>query len=180
MRHNLSWVSVSIGMVIGFIFGRITSGAGSTASCVSATLRAIPTTTTAERTSDNYQSFVSNIQDIPVIPTSHPGIQKQVILPSFAIAPNLAALSIANIEPGQSIASHHHPTMFELFYVLSGQGKVTLTPPSNNSNASASSNTKVLSQGVFLQTAPGDFHSFRVEDHRSEPLRMIYFGVTTD
>jgi mannose-6-phosphate isomerase-like protein (cupin superfamily) len=126
-------------------------------------------------------SFVQRVGEIPLQPTSHPGISKQAILQPFDIAANLAGLSIASIEPGKTIEKHCHPTMFEFFYILSGDGYVVLSPA--NSDAKAQSGSKQsLRAGDFLQTAPGDFHSFGVDDdgETKEPLRMIYFGITTD
>jgi quercetin dioxygenase-like cupin family protein len=104
---------------------------------------------------------------------------------SFHIADNVAALSVASIDPGKTIEKHNHPTMYELFFILSGEGYVTLTSSSttpeydNDISTKTTQRTEILKPGVFLQTAPGDFHSFGVDESRQEPLRMIYFGVTT-
>jgi quercetin dioxygenase-like cupin family protein len=194
MRSNISWASILMGLVIGFLVGRISISSDPVSSCDSSLLRTISTIDNTDNHQDNpriknkHHSFVANLPEIPIIPTSHPGITKQVLLQSFEIAKNVAALSVASINPGQMIETHHHPTMFEFFYILSGEGRVTLTTPdggdaisaTTSSSGESSQTTHVLKEGVFLQTAPGDYHSFTVDSNQQDPLRMIYFGITTD
>ena len=174
----LSWSLILLGIFLGFFLGRM--GACSCSFDLSKHVAHTPKTSRAR----DVPSYVMQVNDLPLQPTSHPGIHKQVILKSFEVAENLAALSIANIEVGKTIEKHNHPTMFEFFYILSGEGYVELTPAKDANNFSSTTTTvsrkEVLRQGSFLQTAPGDFHSFGVEENQKVPLRMIYFGVTTD
>lgn len=151
-----------------------------------------PTTTSSNLTnmhdmrkkSSRDSSFVTHLSEIPLQATSHEGVNKQSLVPSFAIHPNLAGLSVASIQPGQTIEKHHHPTMYEFFYVISGEGyvKTTLAQPDNSSSQQPgkSEETFQLRQGSFIQTIPDDFHSFGVGKERTKPLQMIYLGVTTD
>ena len=131
-------------------------------------------------------SFVTHLDQVALQATSHDGVRKQVLLPSFGIAANVAALSVARIAPGQEIPYHHHPTMYEFFFVLAGQGHVGLVRAAAAPKKGVSldfftqnEETIQLRQGSFLQTSPGDYHSFRVDASQTEPLQMIYFGITT-
>eukprot|EP00977_Amphora_coffeiformis_P013513 scaffold3571_cov176-Amphora_coffeaeformis.AAC.29 len=138
-------------------------------------------TTSIQATRKKHSSYVTHLNEIPLQPTSHKGVDKQSLLPPFSIAENLAGLSVASIQPGQTIERHHHPTMFEFFYVISGEGyAVSKNNAQQDSFGSNSEETLKLREGSFVQTVPGDFHSFAVDHVQTKPLQMIYFGVTTD
>ena len=126
-------------------------------------------------------SFVTHLNSIPFQATSHKGVDKQSLLPPFSITENLAGLSVASIQPGQTIEKHNHLTMFEFFYVLSGEGYVISTKRvQQDSPGFKIDETVKLIEGSFVQTVPGDFHSFGVDKDQTRPLQMIYFGITTD
>ena len=135
-------------------------------------------------------SFVSHLKDTPRQATSHVGVDKQVLVPPFEIAQNFAGASLAHIDPGKQIEWHHHPTMYEVFFITAGQGYVSIVDKQDVERRSQSkmdadafskqATTALLHKGSFLLTAPGDYHSFGVDADRTEPMEMIYFGVTTD
>lgn len=162
-----------IGMGIGFFMGRL-----------GAQPRNDPYLSKSKQQQQQSTSFVSHVDQLPLQPTSHAGAYKQVLLSFGSLADNFAGLSRARIEPGQSIEWHHHPTMFECFYVLSGEGYVAMTTQQTSRDDPAQLNaravTSQLTKGSFLLTAPGDYHSFRVDQDKTEPLQLLYFGVTTD
>lgn len=184
-RHTTkttTWTTLLGPLLVGILLGAWWSPLGGTA---------LPMTTTAtgketqHRTSDPppppRRSTVTRLGMYPPQHTSHAGaVTKQVLLPSFTVAPNVATLSVATVPPGAGIAAHMHPTMHEIFFVLSGRGSVTLKPSDVSSSEPTTMPPHTLTEGAFLYTAPGDTHAFAVASAEVEPLRMIYFGVTTE
>ena len=172
----IAWLS--IGVVLGFLLG----GRGSSSHNTTNNQLRVDVDKDAPA-SNKITSFVSHVDELPLQATSHAGVNKKVLSSPFDLASNFAGFSMASIQPGQRIESHHHPTMFEFFFVLSGEGYVATTTIANDASDQQSSNsnnnnevTSPLRKGSFLLTAPGDFHSFRVDNDKTEPLQMMYFG----
>ena len=190
VRAKIHFLWIVVGALIGYILGRTGTSCRFSADERSTTVHQLNTVGKQEFVSDRNgytESFISHQSELPLQRTPHVGVNKQVLLAPFRVADNFAGVSIARVESGQTIELHHHPTMFEFFYILSGEGYVSIiekpkqAKPSHGIRQSDEKGAKSpLVQGSFLLTAPGDYHSFGVEKDKTAPMQMIYFGVTTD
>ena len=98
---------------------------------------------------------VSHLDDIPKRSTSHadqngkPVYKKQIVEP-FQVHPMLAGISVGIFDPAQEVSEHVHETMHEFFYVLEGDGVITVNGVDHTMN-----------EGTFIHVAPNERHSFR-------------------
>jgi quercetin dioxygenase-like cupin family protein len=90
-------------------------------------------------------------------------IHKRVLLQKGDV-PGLIQFAQAQFEPGQVAAVHAHADMYEVFFVQSGQGTI-----------SVDGQTYVLKSGVCISVAPGETHE--VSNTGNETLVLIYFGI---
>lgn len=93
---------------------------------------------------------------------------KQQLIEPFRVISNLAGISIATLQPNQTIEHHAHATMHEFFFVLQGQGEIMR----NNMNY-------VAMPGTFVYVAPGELHGF-VVTQQDQPLIFLNVAITTD
>ncbi len=93
-------------------------------------------------------------------------IKKKVLLEKGTI-PQLMNFSSAIFRPGQSVETHNHPTMYEVFYILKGKAEFVVEEE-----------RVVLGAGDCITIAPGERHS-RSNPYR-ENVEWIYFGIATD
>lgn len=153
--------------------------------------------------------LIRNRQNVPFRSTSHNGgtnnngpIYKQQFIEPFQIHTNIAGISIATIQPGQTIEQHHHESMHEFFYILTGT--VTIIYGDNNNdynnniiNYSSSivvdnetnrqadaqrqqeQYRQVCSAGYFFHAPPGVNHSFIVDHDAMDNCTMMVIGITT-
>lgn len=166
----------------------------------------IDSTTVQERKT----SQVIHLHNVPLKSTSHVDndaqeghhhhhrpiiITKQQLVEPFVLVNNLAGISVTNLLPGQSVTRHSHKSMHEFFYILDGQGLVQLETetttsrrsiPNNNNNSiddednNISSSWLSVSKGSLVYAAEREAHAFHVPENASQPMQMIYFGLTTN
>jgi quercetin dioxygenase-like cupin family protein len=118
------------------------------------------------------RGFITHISKVSHRPTSHMDgqgrpITKQQLVDPFVI-PNFAGFSIATLQPGQTLAEHSHESMVELFYVLSGSGKVQIDGQETS-----------IAQGHFIEVVPGERHAFDVQPTEEQAMVMLFCGITT-
>lgn len=96
----------------------------------------------------------------------NPDIKKKVFLENGLI-PKLTTFAQATFTPGQSVDTHKHDTMHEVFYVQSGKAEFVIA------------GKKFLVQpGDCITIDPGEEHS--QSNPFSEPVTWLYFGIATD
>jgi quercetin dioxygenase-like cupin family protein len=105
-----------------------------------------------------------SLADLPVEGVSHdPDIAKQVMLRRGDV-PHLTNFSRASLLPGQVARAHRHRDMFEVFFVESGAGTITIDGAERG-----------LEAGVCIAIEPGEEHEIR--NSGSTPLALLYFGI---
>ena len=104
---------------------------------------------------------------IPEIGVSHnEDIKKKVFLEKGYI-PQLMMFGSATFKPGQSVENHKHSTMFEVFYILSGQAEFIV----NHEKVS-------VKAGDCITIEPDEEHS--QTNPYNEDVVWLYFGIATD
>ena len=118
---------------------------------------------------------VGNFDELPALPVNgnhNPSgkLTKRIMIAPGQV-PHLTGFSGTLLSPGQTVPAHRHPTMHEVFYVVSGEGVFTIA-----------GRRHAVRTGSFIHLAPGEEHS--IETRRSpeseSALRMVYFGIATD
>ena len=105
-----------------------------------------------------------SLSSLPGQRVSHnTAIRKQVMVASGEI-PHLVQFAQAIFIPGQIAAGHHHDDMTEVFFVESGQGKITVDHEVCR-----------LEPGVCLTVRPGEQHE--VANDGNEDLVLTYFAI---
>jgi quercetin dioxygenase-like cupin family protein len=182
-RRRHTTLTFMMGLLIGYVIGGAgwyrhhnNNGSNHFQNSATATLK----------TTFHSSSTVQHFDDIPIRSTSHvdpvtgKSILKQQFIDPFVVTPNLAGISIATIQQGQTISSHSHKTMHEFFYVLKGSGIFQIGPDSNNKNYT-------VRPGSFIHLSPPDQHAIFVprnvingEQQHQNNLVMLLVGITTD
>ncbi|MGD1854292.1 MAG: cupin domain-containing protein [Leptolyngbyaceae cyanobacterium] len=93
----------------------------------------------------------------------NPAIQKKIMLQPGDV-PHLTNFSQATFAPGQVAAAHAHGDMYEIFFVSSGHGIMTVNGAE-----------QTLLPGVCILVEPGDIHE--VKNTGESALVLTYFGV---
>jgi len=110
---------------------------------------------------------IVKLKDIPVEGVSHqPEIKKQVMIKNGEI-PQVTGFSQAVFKPGQKCEEHQHPTMYEVYFVLEGEAKLTV----NNKEYQ-------ISKDNCIMIEPKELH--KVENNSDKNLVWVYFGIATD
>ena len=105
-----------------------------------------------------------SLNTIPEQGVSHNNaIRKRVMLQAGDL-PHLSQFAQARFEPGQAAAAHAHADMYEVFFVQSGQGAITVD-----------GEVHPLTPGVCIAVAPGEIHEVR--NPGNEQLVLTYFGI---
>lgn len=105
---------------------------------------------------------VVQIQDVPPRGVSHAAeIQKRPLLEAGE-TPGLRQFAEARLRPGQSVAGHTHRDMTEVFFVVSGDGILTVA-----------GHEVPLSSGVCVRVDPGEEHALR--NSGPDTLVLLYF-----
>ena len=107
---------------------------------------------------------LSSLEEVGV--SHNPEIKKRVILHKGYI-PKLMAFSQATFLPGQSVETHKHKTMFEVFFIQEGKAIFTV-----------SEKEIILSEGDCITLEPNELHSQK--NPFSEPVTWLYFCIATD
>lgn len=107
------------------------------------------------------------LKDLPETGASdNPEVIKKVIL-SKGLMPGLMMFSRCFFKSGQETFKHKHPTMFETYYVLEGEGIV---------NINGKDYTMKPDDCIVIE--PGEEHF--VKNPGPGPLSYLYFGIATD
>ena len=110
---------------------------------------------------------IVNLANVPETGVSHdPKIKKKTLIGNKEI-PNLMMFSHATFKPGQSVELHSHETMFEVYYICSGNAVFTV----NGREIRASA-------GDCITIEPKENHS--VNNSFDLDAVWLYFGVATD
>jgi mannose-6-phosphate isomerase-like protein (cupin superfamily) len=96
---------------------------------------------------------------------------RRVLGPSVFLTP-WAYLDHVVVPPGASIGAHAHREVGEVYYVVKGRGRVTV------SSAGGGVETAVMHEGDALPLQLGETHSF--ENNEDHPLEMLVIGVSRD
>lgn len=109
-----------------------------------------------------------SVSELPEIATSHTesAVTKKILIPHGEI-PQLTNLSFGKFPAGQTVAEHSHTTMFEVFYVVSGELQFTVN-----------GETIKVTTGNAVEIAPGEAHS--VANATEQEATTLYFGIATD
>ena len=93
----------------------------------------------------------------------NPGIAKRVLLRNSEL-PHLTQFAQARFAPGQVAAAHAHADMFEVFFVESGVGRMTVDGRAHH-----------LQAGSCVAVEPGEVHE--LENVGRTELVVTYFGL---
>jgi quercetin dioxygenase-like cupin family protein len=105
-----------------------------------------------------------SLSTLPTEGVSHnPGIAKQVMLRNGEL-PHLTQFAQARFAPGQVAAAHTHADMFEVFFVESGVGRMTVDGHAHH-----------LQAGSCVAVEPGEVHELENVGHTE--LVVTYFGL---
>lgn len=119
-------------------------------------------------------TVIRNTQtDLPSRLTSHHTSKIQLVEP-FALHPQLAGMSIAELRSGQKVETHVHESLIEIFVVLQGRlGMEWWTTPTDG----ASGETRIHSAppGSVLVTAPHEPHAFF--NGENSTTKMLVFQI---
>ena len=107
---------------------------------------------------------IINLTEISETSVSHNAEIKKKVLIGNKVIPHLTNFSQATFLPGQIAPVHTHADMYEVFFVVSGSGTITV----NNSPVK-------LLPGLCVVIEPGDDHEVRAD--KKSTLVLSYFGI---
>lgn len=108
-----------------------------------------------------------NTNNLPWVDvTGAPEIKKRVFFKN-GIVPKITNFSEAIFAPGQSVKTHKHDTMYEIFYITYGKAKFVIEEE-----------TLVVGKGDCVIIEGGKMHS--QENPYETDVHWLYFGVATD
>ncbi|MCL7764157.1 cupin domain-containing protein [Polaribacter sp. Z014] len=104
---------------------------------------------------------------LPEIGTSHDEDVKKKVFIEKGIVPQLMMFGSATFTPGQSVETHKHNTMYEVFYIQSGKAEFIVNDQK-----------MIVVPGDCITIEQGEFHS--MSNPFSENVTWLYFGIATD
>lgn len=105
-----------------------------------------------------------SLNNLPQKSVSHnPNINKKEIITNGKI-PNLTNFAQANFTVGQVSPAHSHEDMWEVFYVESGTGIITINGQEYQ-----------LEKGITVIVEPNETHE--ISNNGKEDLTLNYFGI---
>ncbi len=110
------------------------------------------------------QKVFQSLKKISPVITAHGHGKKFVFLAQHDTQTSLTQFAYGLLMPGESIAQHHHPTMEECFYFITGKGEYII----NNV-------VYVIEPNSFFRIPANIEHSLSVIE--TEPLCFVYFGI---
>ncbi|MBU0661146.1 cupin domain-containing protein [Patescibacteria group bacterium] len=110
---------------------------------------------------------LTSLNNLPEQGVSHnPEIKKKVIIQKGEI-PQLMNFSSATFTPGQSVETHAHNTMFEVYHIQKGKALFTVE-----------GKELILNVGDTITIEPGEQHA--QANPFDEDTTWLYFGIATD
>ncbi len=107
---------------------------------------------------------ILSIDALPDEPVSHnPRILKRVMIRNGQL-PHLTQFAQARFRPGQVAAAHTHHDMYEIFFVESGRGQITINGQPHR-----------LATGMCVVVEPGEEHE--VANPGETDLVLTYMGL---
>lgn len=107
-----------------------------------------------------------HLQDTSTTTTSHQQKIKKKVLIEGGEIPQLTQYARAYLKPGQEVEDHAHQDMFEVFFVIGGQGELLVDGKRHH-----------ISQGSTFIIYPKEHHSLC--NTGTTELVLQYFGVLT-
>ena len=110
---------------------------------------------------------LTQTKTLPETPTSHnKNIKKKVIIEKGKI-PNITTFATATFKPDQSVETHIHETMYEVFYIQSGKAEFVVNDKKFEVKA-----------GGCITIEPGEKHS--QSNPYDEDVVWLYFVMAVD
>ena len=97
-------------------------------------------------------------------PTSHDSGRKKVFVDKNSSKTSLMQFAYGELDPGERIEPHKHPTMEEHFYFIEGKGKYSIGTVTYN-----------IKKGSYISIPADITHS--LETIGNDILKFIYFGM---
>jgi quercetin dioxygenase-like cupin family protein len=110
---------------------------------------------------------IIHISEIPETGVSHNEEIKKKVFLEKGLVPHVMTFASATFKPGQSVETHKHDTMYEVFYILNGRAKFVV----NGADL-------LLEAGNCVVIEPGELHS--QTNPYDDNVTWLYFGVATD
>ena len=109
---------------------------------------------------------IVHTKELPEVGVSHnPDIKKKVFIGKGEI-PNLMMFGEATFKPGQSVDTHSHDTMYEVFHIQSGTAVFVVND-----------NRMEVIAGDCITIEPGEKH--RQMNESDQDVTWLYFGIAT-
>ncbi|PSF35297.1 cupin domain-containing protein [Aphanothece hegewaldii CCALA 016] len=110
---------------------------------------------------------ITTLNELPEKSVSHnPEIKKKVMLNPFEF-PNITNFSQATFTPGQIAIAHAHDTMYEIFYIESGEGQIRID-----------GKDYPLNKGTCVVVEPGEIHE--VSNLGQDNLVINVLGIVSE
>ena len=107
---------------------------------------------------------ISKLSVLDELSVSHdPQLKKKVMIKNGEV-PHLTGFSQAKIPAGATVSSHTHEDMYEIFFVNSGEGVITID-----------SKEYFLNEGMCVVVEPKEEHSLK--NGGNNDLILTYFGL---
>ena len=102
---------------------------------------------------------VNNIDHVPSFVTAD-GSEIRELLAHRNSCIRLQSLAEARLQPGQATTPHHHPRTEEIYYILAGEGQMTLD-----------GETRTVGPGDAIAIPPGAHHT--IANHGNSILKFL-------
>lgn len=110
--------------------------------------------------------LLKKLSDIIPESTAHGSGVKFVFRNNEEMPNAITQVAFGHFKPGEVCKEHIHPTMFEYFYFVSGEGTYRINGIEYH-----------LESDTFLEIPAGSNHSLHAD--KGKNLRFIYWGVST-
>jgi mannose-6-phosphate isomerase-like protein (cupin superfamily) len=107
---------------------------------------------------------ISNLRELDELPVSHDPQLKKKVMVKNGVVPHLTNFSQAKIPPNESVSSHQHQDMYEIFFVNSGEGVITINSQEYH-----------LTRDTCIVIEPKEEHSLK--NTGDSDLILTYFGL---
>ena len=110
---------------------------------------------------------LTHTNTLPEIGTSHNEDIKKKVFIEKGIVPQLMMFGAATFTPGQTVETHKHDTMYEVFYIQSGKAEFIVNDKK-----------MIVIPGDCITIEQGEYHS--MNNPFLEDVTWVYFGIATD